>query len=476
MIWIKKYKNMSVVTKATLWFMACSIVQKGLSFITTPIFTRIMSQEQYGLYNIYVSWFQILMIIASLRLDYSVFYKGMSEYPEDRDGYASSMLGITSTVTTVMFVVYLLFQKQINSLTELSTLIMCAMFVELYAQTAINFWSLRERYDFRYKAIIIWTLASSVLSSLLGVLVVLSFEESGVVRILVKVLCTLVWGGVAFIILLRRGKKIFDFKYTKFSVLFNLPLIPNYFSTYLIDQSDKIIIQKLVGFEATALYSVAYTIGGLARIFTSALNNTLIPMQYHLLEEKEYKKLNRTMGGIMLSISCMILIITLGGPEINWILGGEEYMEAVYVIPPIAASVFFTFLYNMLENIELFFGKNTFATKISLVSVVINIGLNFLLIPRWGYVAAAYTTMISYFICALGHIIYINVGISSSERDVHVDVKNFLLGVVTTGICILIGSMYRGRVIRFSLVLGVLAIAVWKRKYIIEMVRRIRRG
>ena len=92
---VQKYKNLPVVARATGWFVICSLIQKGISFLTTPNFTRLMSTEQYGLFSVYTSWLQILTIISTIRLDYSVFNKGMSKYPEDRDGYASSMLGLT---------------------------------------------------------------------------------------------------------------------------------------------------------------------------------------------------------------------------------------------------------------------------------------------------------------------------------------------------------------------------------------------
>ena len=52
---IKKiYKNMSLPAKASIWYMLCSVLQKGISVITTPIFTRILSTEQYGLVSIYL--------------------------------------------------------------------------------------------------------------------------------------------------------------------------------------------------------------------------------------------------------------------------------------------------------------------------------------------------------------------------------------------------------------------------------------
>ena len=63
-----KYRSLSVQAKAALWFTICSFLQKGISFITVPIFTRLMSTEEYGTYTVYLSWLQILTILTSLYL------------------------------------------------------------------------------------------------------------------------------------------------------------------------------------------------------------------------------------------------------------------------------------------------------------------------------------------------------------------------------------------------------------------------
>ena len=58
----EKYRSMSIVTRATIWFLICSIIQKGFAFITTPIFTRIMSTEQYGQYSIYYHYYPSVLL------------------------------------------------------------------------------------------------------------------------------------------------------------------------------------------------------------------------------------------------------------------------------------------------------------------------------------------------------------------------------------------------------------------------------
>ena len=50
-----KYRSLSIQARAALWFTICSFLQNGISFITVPIFTRLMSTEEYGTYTVYLS-------------------------------------------------------------------------------------------------------------------------------------------------------------------------------------------------------------------------------------------------------------------------------------------------------------------------------------------------------------------------------------------------------------------------------------
>lgn len=151
---LKKYHDFPITVKVTIWFMICSVVQKAISLITVPIFTRLLSTQEYGMYSIYNSWLQVFMIVCTFRLDYAVFNKGMSKYPDKRDEYTSSMQGLTAVLTLAMAGIYFLFQQKINAFTGLSTVIILAIFLELLFSPSVSFWSLRERYDFRYKSVV----------------------------------------------------------------------------------------------------------------------------------------------------------------------------------------------------------------------------------------------------------------------------------------------------------------------------------
>ena len=84
--------------KATMIYVLASLISKGLSFITLPIFTRIMPADQIGIVNIYNSWFAILSKITSLALISGGFNLAMKEFSDHRNQYCSSILYLITLV------------------------------------------------------------------------------------------------------------------------------------------------------------------------------------------------------------------------------------------------------------------------------------------------------------------------------------------------------------------------------------------
>lgn len=103
---------------------------------------------------------------------------------------------------------------------------------------------------------------------------------------------------------------------------------------------------------------------------------------------------------MLVVISCLILF----APELLIIIASKEYREAVYVIPPVAMSTLFTFMYNIFANIEFFYEEKRFVSIGSIIAAIFNIILNAIFIPRYGYYAAAYTTLVCYIIYGFSHL------------------------------------------------------------------------
>ena len=404
----EKYCGLSSVAKATFWFFFCNILIKCISMVTTPIFTRILPAEEFGVFNTFQSWNMILTILVTLRLDYGVFNKGMSKYADHKEDYTATMQCLTSFLSLLALSVYLIFSNQINRLTGLTTFLTIALFAQLFFYSAIPFWTLRQRYDFRYKSVVLITLGMSFLQTVLGILGVLITGHKSIGRILAILLVNVCFGMGIYIYNFRKADHCFVKEYAKFALIFNLPLLPHYFSSYILDQFDRIMIQHMVGYSAVGIYGIAYSSGYVIKIITSSLNTTLIPWIYRQLEQKDFQNLRNCIG----SITHCVLVCFMGymtfAPEIIRIFAPAEYSHAVYAVSPITATAFLLFLYEMYSNIELYYNSNKVSMYIALSGAAIDVILNFLLIPRLGYLVAAYTTLISYFFFAVCHFLYMN--------------------------------------------------------------------
>lgn len=471
---VRKYHNLPITVKVTIWFMICNIIQKAISIITVPIFTRILTTTEYGQFSIYNSWLQVFTIVSTFRLDYAVFNKGMSKFPKRRDEYTSSMQGLTATLTTGALIVYLIFRNQFNALTEMSTFITLAIFLELYFTPAISFWSLRKRYDFKYKAVVSVTLAMAIANPIIGLIAVNISKDKGTARIMSCILIQICFGLYFFILNLVKGKKIYSKEFWKFAVLFNLPLIPHYFSSYILEQSDRIMIQKMCGIEMVALYSVAYNAGAIIKIVTNSLNNAIIPWQYRKLENLELDDLKRNTFQCMVFVAGCIMTFSLFAPEFMHVLAGKEYQQAVYVIPPIAGSVFFVFMYGIYANVEFFFDANKFAAIISLFGAVLNLLLNFIFISIFGYIAAGYTSLACYVVFSFLHAFYVRSIVKQKTHREFFDFRIIALSAAVILLTSIISLSYLNTIVRYGMIVVFIILACYNRKRIVGIIRSFR--
>ena len=168
------YQKLNKPVKASLWFVICGFLQKGISMLTTPIFTRVMTEAEYGRYSVYSSWFSILQIIVSLNLAAGVYTKGLVKNEEDEDRFSSSMLGLSTVCILIWCIVYAFFHDLFNQWLGLTTLLMIALLVDVWATAVFQFWSNRERVHYRYIKLVALTLTSVFLRPVLGVVFVMS--------------------------------------------------------------------------------------------------------------------------------------------------------------------------------------------------------------------------------------------------------------------------------------------------------------
>ena len=466
------YKNMSVPAKASIWFLFCNILQMGLNVLSTPIFTRIMEQEEFGITNTYNSWRSILIIFTSVNLSYGVFNNAMVKYEDakTRDRYVSSMQCLYTLITCSYFAFYLLARDWCNSVLDMSTELVVMMFVDLICYPALLFWSGRQRYEFKYKWLVIVTLLMSVMSIGVSVVAVLLSENKAMAKIVSTIAVNVLFGGFFYIYHFVKGKKFVIPKFWKYALAFNIPLIPHYLSEMILTQSDRIMISNLESNAATANYTIAYSIVLIMQLIMSAISASYLPWSYEQLKRNNYEALKK-MGNILLVlISGCIFLLMMFVPEIIYLFAGNKYADAVYCIPPIALSIFFMFLYDLFSTVEFFYAKNIFVMIASVSAAALNVALNAWLIPIYGYHAAGYTTLLCYFFYACGHFVFYRRICKKELKIKEIYDKKFILflSAIMLAITLTVNLVYDKVIIRYVIAAIVIVVAFVKRNLILD--------
>ncbi|MDO4621113.1 MAG: oligosaccharide flippase family protein [Lachnospiraceae bacterium] len=477
---IKKYRLLPVHVKASLWFLCCSFLQKGITVLTTPVFTRLMSTTQYGEFSAFSSWKNIISIFVSFQLSYGVFTQGLIKYEDDRKAYASAMQTFSFVLCGSWTLLYLLSRTFWDRIFHLTTAQMLLMLITIWATSVFNFWAAVQRVELHYKALVLVTLLAAFGKSILGIAMVYIADDKVTARILAIALAEVICFSGLFVYQLRNGKTFCVPAYWKHAVQFNIPLIPHYLSQTVLNSSDRIMIARMVSEAHAGIYSIAYSIALLMTLFSTAITQTLEPWLYKKIKDRRENEIADVVYAALVFFALVNLLLIAFAPEMVAIFAPPAYREAIWVIPPVAMSTFFMFGYSIFAAFGFYYEKTSFVMYATVSGAVVNIVLNYLLIGRFGYLAAGYTTLFCYILFACAHY-YFSVRICDRYMDGARPYNAGVLVLVSAAFMsagFLMLFLYNHRILRYAAVAVICAGFVLYRKPIMQiltMTLRIRK-
>ena len=475
-------KKLSAGVAASIVYTLASLFSRGLAIITTPIFTRIMPTDQVGVVSLFQSWASIIGTVATLALTSGGFQLSLREFGKERDRYVSSVLTLTTLMGVLLMAVYAFAPAFWNDVTGLPTPLMVLMLLYLLFSPAQDFWLLRQRYEYKYKVAGLFTFVSALISSIVAVYAVIRASQSGVqelgaVRLFATYSISISCSFVIWIAILLKGKTLYSGQFWKFSLSLSLPLIGNSIASQVLDVSDRTMISSMVGNDAVGIYSTLYTVSSLSLIVWTAINSSFIPYLYENMgDPQKTDKLRTLSSGILAMFSVVAFLATMLAPEIVRILTTEQYYEAIYIMPPIAAGVFFTAVSNMYSNVLIYFRKTQFIMISSALAAVLNVILNYIGIRQFGYIAAAYTTMIAYIVLGVSQMVVATKVYYNTTQGTRKFVYNTkLIGgilVLTVLCCLSCLLLYETTVLRYLILLAVAVAFLLKRETVVRLFKR----
>lgn len=456
-----KYRSLPVQAKASFWFLMCAFLQRGISFITTPIFTRILTTAEYGQFSVFNSWMQIITPIVSLNLYSGVYSQGIVKFSDERDQFSSSLQGLSLVLVAAWTAIYLLFSDFFDNLFTLTVAQMLCMFVMIWASGSFSFWSMDQRVDFKYRKLVAVTLLVSAAQPTLSIILILTSEDKVMARILGMTIVQFLFYSWTFVSQMRKGRKFFHKRFWIYALKFNLPLLPHYLSLTLLSSSDRIMISSMVGASEAGIYNLAYSISMVMSMFNTALLQTLEPWIYKKLKAGQGGDLAKVAYPTFVGIAGVNLVLIVLAPEVVGIFAPPQYYEAIWIIPPVALSVYFMYLYTFFATFEFYYEKTGYVAAATVGGAILNVVLNYVCIGMIGYMAAGYTTLVSYMLFAVLHYHFMMKICRESIGGLKPYRTSIIVGISVAALILgfLIQLTYALSVVRYSIVIAVLIAA-----------------
>lgn len=466
---IRKIKNtLSVQDKASITYLAANIITKGLNFISLPIFTRLLTTQDMGVVTIFNSWQNIVYVIITLSLTSGSLNVGLMKYKNDRNKYLATIQTIITVIVGICIFGSLFFRNELSSLLGISYKLIITLFLYSLFNPAIEGWYAKNRYEYKYIGVALVTIISAVLSLIVSVFAVyfarpLDEVNLGEVKIISQTVVIIAFALFFYILNYIKSPRLFDKNMAKYSVVLSLPLIIHSLAKNILDISDRLMIDRYCGKSKAGIYGTVYTISTMSLIVWTAINNALVPDMFEKLSEEKYVDLEARLRKILMLFSCIAVLMTLFGPEVLSIITTSEYREGLFIIPAVSAGIYFTALYNIYGNVILFKEKSNYLSFATAITAGINIVTNYIFINKFGYIAAAYTTLFSFIVLAIMQ------GIQHKKLiKRHVCSFRFVafLSTMVVVVSLLCNVLYFYTAIRYAIITILALILIYKRKEI----------
>ena len=383
-------KNTAILSLGT-------ICTKGIMFIMVPLFTRWLTQDDYGTFDLIITYITLLVPLITLSCGEAVF-RFLMDAKEKNDektivtnAWIINIIGfiLSFVVTIILFIAnvgvrdlafYFLTLLILDALNTLMTMIIRGMKkLEIYTVANIIF---------VISMVIAVTVCVKFLNlELKGIL--LGYGVGYVVSILFMVIKTDV---LKFL-----STKYFDKQVAKKMLKYSLPLIPNSISWWIVNVSDRTIVTLILGASSNAVLAVANKIPNLCQTVFNVFHLSWQENASETISDSDRDQYYTNVMNNMITVLVSVCIVIL---SFNFLIFGylftEDYFGAYYQAPILVVSIIVSMLAQFIGGIYIARKESFKNGKTTVIAAVANIIVHLMLIKYIGLYAATVSTLVSY--------------------------------------------------------------------------------
>ena len=383
--------------KTTLINIICTIILEGVAFISGPIFSSMLGASNYGVYSVYGTWVGIAQIILSLQAGCALV-QARTEYPEkEQEKYQSSAITL-GTISYMVFSLLIiiaaaLFRKSLG----LSLVMVVLGLMQGWGSFGVGFANSKNTYEFRADKNLFLSVSTVVLTAAAQFILVYNWksEDNYWGMIIGQSLVIFIFGLVIFIAILKRGRCFVSRKYYSFTLPITLPLIVHSLMGIILNQSDRIMLQKMVSNSSVGIYTLACTFASVINIIWTSLNRSWNPFYYEYMMRGQEEEIRRHSRNYLELYTIITMGFILLSREVFSIYASSEFRSGADALPLFAFGYFFIFLYSFATNYEMYYRKTKTVAVGTFMAALVNIVLNYVLIIGFGMEGAVIATLLS---------------------------------------------------------------------------------
>lgn len=400
-------KNETIKTaKTAILNTIANCISLVVGMVMIPIITRILSAEQMGIANTFISTRNTVVIIMTCAV-YAYVHKAMIEYKSNEKSYIFSIIIFCFIAVAISFIICSLFKVQLMKLLSLDNFLYYWLFISCLG---FALYSIADYYCIfrnKYYIVALIVLCVGPVSQIASVGLSYIFTKNQYMGRVVGLDLVYILVAVCLIIWMFIGEKPkFRGMYIKHTLLFTIPIIPHLLSQMVLTQCDLVMISYFCGDKEAGIYSMGHTVGFLALTVMSQIMASWSPWVYRRLEEKKY-------GTIFSNSKLIVLVgayISMGlltiSTELIKIFLPNTYLPCIYIVPTLVVAMFFQFIYIFIYDFQFYNRRAKYIVISSIIAAVFNLITNYIFIPRYGYLVASFTTLGSYFLLLMFNYIF----------------------------------------------------------------------
>ncbi len=431
------------------------IAMRAMGFFLLPIYTRYLTRADYGILAVTSIVIQTLTIIYPLGLPEAVKRFYFSTQNEEERRRTNGAIWLTMVVValggTVLLdqfggTIFPLFFQEVPFHPYIRMAIWVAFFNAITLLPLI-FFQVQER----PKPYVFLLVAGQLLTYGLIVSFVV-FQNQGAYSYIQGHFLAMSLLTVPYLVLTMRHLQVtLNWDVIKTALIFSLPLVPHTLAVWVLEFSDRIVLEHFVSLDELGLYSLGYTFGSLMFLIAKSVNTAWVPIFYKTAEQQDkvtQQNLPRLITYYALGLSIVALAQMLFIKELIILLTAPAFHAAYRVTPWIISGQLLNGLVYIPANFLLLNKKTKLLPVVTILSGVVNVGLNLWLVPYYGIIAAAWTTLLCY-----GLMLVLTWRIALHVHPIQYEYKR--LGQITLAVICVLAASY---ILPFtSIVIGLVA-------------------